>query len=39
MTGEGNLLKIVDAEEVSRDDYHLQEQVGFILRKAHQRHV
>lgn len=42
MTGEANLLKLVsvsgdgsDADEA----YRLQEQVGFVLRKAHQRHV
>jgi DNA-binding MarR family transcriptional regulator len=38
VTGEENLLKIVEAGEPD-DAYHLQEQVGFILRKAHQRHV
>jgi DNA-binding MarR family transcriptional regulator len=27
------------AAEPAADDYHLQEQVGFVLRKAHQRHV
>ncbi|MEW9807315.1 MarR family winged helix-turn-helix transcriptional regulator [Mesorhizobium marinum] len=37
MTGESNLLKLVDAEP--DDPYRLQEQVGFVLRKAHQRHV
>lgn len=37
MTGENNLLKLVDAEP--EDAYRLQEQVGFVLRKAHQRHV
>ena len=38
MTGERNRLKLVD---VSPDDasYRLQDQIGFILRKAHQRHV
>ena len=39
MSGEDNLLKLVEAEEPDDDDYRLQEQVGFILRKAHQRHV
>lgn len=39
MTGEDNLLKIVEADEPAEGDYRLQEQVGFILRKAHQRHV
>ncbi len=38
MNGEDNVLKLVDAEPAS-DDYHLQEQIGFILRRAHQRHV
>ena len=37
VSGEENLLKLVDAPEA--DDYHLQEQIGFVLRKAHQRHV
>ncbi|TGQ38516.1 MarR family transcriptional regulator [Mesorhizobium sp. M00.F.Ca.ET.216.01.1.1] len=37
--GEENLLKLVEADEPEENDYHLQEQVGFILRKAHQRHV
>jgi DNA-binding MarR family transcriptional regulator len=39
MSGEENLLKIVDADEPSAEDYRLQEQIGFLLRKAHQRHV
>jgi DNA-binding MarR family transcriptional regulator len=39
MSGEENLLKLVDADEPSAEDYHLQEQIGFVLRKAHQRHV
>ena len=39
MTGENNLLKIVEPDAAAQDAYHLQEQVGFILRKAHQRHV
>ncbi|MEI5679225.1 MULTISPECIES: MarR family winged helix-turn-helix transcriptional regulator [unclassified Mesorhizobium] len=38
MTGEDNLLKLVEADE-TEGEYHLQEQVGFVLRKAHQRHV
>ena len=37
MTGERNLLKLVDAEP--DEGYRLQEQIGFVLRKAHQRHV
>lgn len=32
MIAEDNILKLVDA-------YRLQDQVGFVLRKAHQRHV
>lgn len=39
MTGEGNLLKLVEADEIADDGYRLQEQIGFVLRKAHQRHV
>ncbi len=39
MSGEDNLLKLVEADLADEHDYHLQEQVGFILRKAHQRHV
>ena len=39
MSGGDNLLKLVEAEEPDDNDYRLQEQVGFILRKAHQRHV
>jgi DNA-binding MarR family transcriptional regulator len=38
MSGEDNVLKLVDAEPAG-DDYRLQEQIGFILRRAHQRHV
>jgi DNA-binding MarR family transcriptional regulator len=34
---EENLLKLVDAEP--EPDYVLQDQIGFILRKAHQRHL
>jgi len=37
MTGEDNLLKLVEA--APEEGYRLQEQVGFVLRKAHQRHV
>jgi DNA-binding MarR family transcriptional regulator len=37
MTGERNLLKLVEAEPA--DEYRLQDQIGFVLRKAHQRHV
>lgn len=39
MSGEDNLLKLVEAEGPDDQDYLLQDQVGFILRKAHQRHV
>lgn len=39
MSGEDNLLRLVEAEESDENGYHLQDQVGFILRKAHQRHV
>ena len=38
MSGEDNILKLVDAEPTG-EDYRLQDQVGFVLRKAHQRHV
>lgn len=30
---------LVEADEAVPDDYHLQDQIGFILRKANQRHV
>lgn len=33
-----NILKLVDAEPPD-EGYHLQDQIGFVLRKAHQRHV
>ncbi|MEZ2328632.1 MarR family winged helix-turn-helix transcriptional regulator [Mesorhizobium sp. RCC_202] len=39
MSGEDNLLKLVEADESDDHDYRLQNQVGFVLRKAHQRHV
>jgi DNA-binding MarR family transcriptional regulator len=32
-------LKLVEADISQEDGYHLQEQVGFILRKASQRHI
>lgn len=38
MSGEDNILKIVDAGP-DGEAYRLQDQIGFILRKAHQRHV
>ncbi len=37
MSGEDNILKLVDADQP--EAYQLQDQIGFILRKAHQRHV
>ena len=37
MSGED--LKLADADEPAPDGYRLQDQIGFILRKAHQRHV
>jgi MarR family transcriptional regulator, lower aerobic nicotinate degradation pathway regulator len=39
VSGENNLLELVGAEPPQDSEYRLQEQVGFILRKAHQRHV
>jgi DNA-binding MarR family transcriptional regulator len=39
VSGEDNLLKLVEVEPADDHDYLLQEQVGFILRKAHQRHL
>lgn len=39
MTGEDNILKLVDADEPPQGEYHLQDQVGFILRRVQQRHV
>jgi DNA-binding MarR family transcriptional regulator len=39
VSGEDNLLKLVEAEASEEKDYRLQDQVGFVLRKAHQRHV
>ena len=38
MSGEENILKLVEADEPAAD-YRLDEQVGFLLRRAHQRHV
>ena len=37
MTGEDNILKLLDAEP--EPAYQIDGQVGFVLRKAHQRHV
>jgi DNA-binding MarR family transcriptional regulator len=39
MSGEDNVLKLVDAEPPPSREYSLQDQIGFILRRAHQRHV
>ena len=40
MTGEDNMLKLLDAEpETEQEAYRLEDQVGFVLRRAHQRHV
>ena len=39
MSADENILKLVDADEAGGEDYRLQDQVGFILRRAHQRHV
>ncbi|MBX3567334.1 MAG: MarR family transcriptional regulator [Rhizobiaceae bacterium] len=39
MTGEDKLLKLVEADEGPQVSYALEEQVGFLLRRAHQRHV
>ena len=38
MTGENNLLKLLESEP-EPEGHRLQEQVGFVLRKAHQRHL
>ena len=38
MSARERKLELV-ASEAAPDDYHLQDQVGFVLRKAHQRHV
>jgi DNA-binding MarR family transcriptional regulator len=39
MTGEQNVLKLIGSAEPARDEYRLQDQIGFVLRRAHQRHV
>ncbi|MEQ1954512.1 MarR family transcriptional regulator [Mesorhizobium sp. CN2-181] len=39
MSGEENVLKLVAADEPAAEGYRLQDQIGFILRRAHQRHV
>lgn len=38
MTGAKGSLQLLDTE-LADDSYRLQDQIGFILRKAHQRHV
>ena len=38
MSPDDNILKLVEAEPPPQN-YRLQDQVGFILRKAHQRHL
>ena len=37
MTAKGSMLKLIEPEPA--EEYRLQEQIGFVLRKAHQRHV
>lgn len=32
-------LKLAGSDEPTAEEYHLQEQVGFLLRKANQRHL
>ena len=39
MTPSERKLKLVEVDLSTDDSYHLQEQVGFILRKASQRHI
>ena len=39
MSGEDNILKLMATSEPEASDYVLQDQIGFVLRKAHQRHV
>jgi len=39
VNGEDNILKLVDADEPDPERYRLEDQIGFILRRAHQRHV
>ncbi|OQM73748.1 MarR family winged helix-turn-helix transcriptional regulator [Manganibacter manganicus] len=38
MSKEENLLKLVEADDTA-ETYHLQDQIGFVLRKANQRHI
>ncbi len=39
VSGDDNILKLMEAAEPQAPDYRLHEQIGFILRKAHQRHL
>jgi DNA-binding MarR family transcriptional regulator len=39
VSGEENILKLVEAGEPAAGEYRLDDQIGFILRRAHQRHV
>jgi DNA-binding MarR family transcriptional regulator len=39
MTSPRNQLEVMEAEAAAREGYRLDDQVGFVLRKAHQRHV
>jgi len=34
-----NILKLAGIEDEAPAEYRLQDQIGFVLRKAHQRHV
>ena len=38
MSGGDNILKLLESEPAP-EGYRLQDQVGFVLRKAHQRHL
>ncbi|MGC4024718.1 MAG: MarR family transcriptional regulator [Mesorhizobium sp.] len=39
MSARENILKLASIEDDTPAEYRLQEQIGFVLRKAHQRHV
>jgi MarR family transcriptional regulator, lower aerobic nicotinate degradation pathway regulator len=39
MSGGDNVLKLTSTADPAAEEYRLQEQIGFVLRKAHQRHV
>jgi DNA-binding MarR family transcriptional regulator len=39
VSADDNLLKLVDPDAVEAEGYRLQDQIGFILRRAHQRHL